>query len=152
MTRTMVLVAGLAVVGLVGCGGGGTSVKTVNVSGTITLDGKPLEEAEVHFVGEQHAGFGKTDKTGKYRLVSGAQPGQNKVYFHKISDDKFAGGASDGLDAGQAAAAAAAQGGGVQKPKGQVIPDDFSSAKSKLTFNVPDGGSDSANFNLDTPK
>ncbi|MFO0903289.1 MAG: hypothetical protein U0939_09835 [Pirellulales bacterium] len=142
----------LVVLFCVGCSDG-TGVKTVRVSGVVKLDGQPLADAEVHFVGPKHAGFGKTDAEGKFKLVTGAEPGENKVFFRKESDDKFSK-PEEGLDAGQAAAAAAAQRNSnpaASAKKG--IPAEYtSSGTTKLTFTVPEGGSDSANFELDSAK
>jgi hypothetical protein len=51
------------------------------VSGTVTLDGKPLPDADVTFFyqGSSINGYristGKTDAAGKYELKAGAQPG-----------------------------------------------------------------------------
>lgn len=51
-----------------GCGGGGP--KLGSVSGTVTLDGKPLPEAEVVFQPEEGSpSFGMTDKDGRYELM-----------------------------------------------------------------------------------
>jgi len=132
---------------LVGCGAS-EGPKTVKVSGTVTLDGKPLADADVNFVSKTHAGYGKTDKDGKFQLVSGAVVGENIVYFSKIDDPKFVDDPANGMDAGQLAAAAAASGGRANTPKGQLVPAEFATAESKLKFMVPEGGSSSANFDL----
>jgi hypothetical protein len=72
-----------------GCGG---SLTPVPVSGTVTLDGKPVEGATVtfHAVGNDKEGkpaTGETDKTGTFRLrtgtADGARPGEYKVVILK---------------------------------------------------------------------
>jgi hypothetical protein len=78
----------LALVLLVGCGGG----KTASVSGTITMDGQPVANAQVNFQpnpasGELNPGpgsFGRTNEKGEYSLElvgggSGAIVGWHKV-------------------------------------------------------------------------
>src|SRR5687767_5188166 len=72
-----------------GCDGRRTPVA---VSGTVTLDGKPVEGATVtfHLVGDDTEGrpaTGQTDKTGTFRLTTGgedgARPGEYKVVVVK---------------------------------------------------------------------
>jgi hypothetical protein len=139
-----------------GCGSGVAGPKTVRVSGSVILDGKPLENVEVHFISDKHAGFGKTDAEGNFKLITGAVVGENKVYFSKLKEGSFGtGDAESGMDAGQADAAAAAVAGpgATAVPKGQMIPAEYASPQAtKLTFMVPEGGTDSATFDLDTPK
>jgi hypothetical protein len=64
----------------------------VPVSGTVTLDGNPVEGATVtfHLVGDDKDGrpaIGQTDKTGTFRLTTGtedgARPGEYKVVIVK---------------------------------------------------------------------
>jgi len=64
----------------------------VPVSGTVTLDGKPVDGANVtfHQVGDNTDGrlaIGQTDKTGTFRLATGnedgARPGEYKVVVIK---------------------------------------------------------------------
>lgn len=82
------LIAGLAAV--LGCSAAGPDI--VPVSGTVTLNGKPLADATVAFSpiakpGEVNAGdgsAGKTDANGEYTLrtsrgVPGAQVGKHRV-------------------------------------------------------------------------
>ena len=72
-----------------GCDGRRTPVA---VSGTVTLDGQPVEGATVtfHLVGDDKDGrlaTGQTDKTGTFRLTTGnedgARPGEYKVVIIK---------------------------------------------------------------------
>jgi hypothetical protein len=154
MFRVCLISCGLALIlCMSGCDSSGGGPPTVRVAGTVILDGQPLENVDVHFISENHAGYGKTDADGKFKLVTGAVVGENKVYFSKIQEGSFGSGDQEsGMDAGQADAAAMGNS-TATVPKGQVIPPDFASAeKTRLTFNVPEGGTDSANFDLDTPK
>jgi hypothetical protein len=76
---------------LPGCFGGSNVPELAKVSGTITMDGKPLPDATVTFFpqslqGDQAArpATGATDESGHYELhysttESGARPGQYKV-------------------------------------------------------------------------
>lgn len=78
-------VLGFLVLGVVGLGCGGP--KPVKVSGVITLNGEPVEGANVQFVpmdDSKRPATGFTDKTGKFELTSfenkdGALPGEYKV-------------------------------------------------------------------------
>jgi hypothetical protein len=130
------IVSIVAVMMVLGCGGGRSKVKTVKVSGTITLDGAPLTGAEVNFLGEEYAGIATTDSNGHYELQ--AQPGPNTVYLSKyegMDDPDF-----DPTEIGPSDS-----GGGPR----QLIPPKYSSeSESELEFTVPDKGSDSADFQL----
>lgn len=66
--------------------GCGDKVQTAEVSGVVTLDGKPLELVQVEFWPDAgQRSFGKTDDQGKFtlqlddRTANGASPGMNKV-------------------------------------------------------------------------
>jgi len=78
----------LFIVAFIGCG-----PSTSPVTGTVTLDGKPVEGLSVHFVGEsdgkQMISRGRTDASGNYELkytadTMGAIAGSYKV---EIQDD-----------------------------------------------------------------
>ena len=81
-TSTRYRVVGLVIVGLsaqsMGCGGPRVP-STEPVSGTVTLKGQPLADAEVYFVSPQLVAYGKTDSTGHYALAQGGVAGENKV-------------------------------------------------------------------------
>lgn len=120
------------------------------VSGTVTLDGKPIEDAEVYFVHETLVTMGRTDSDGHYDLVRGAVVGENKVYFSKFDfgNSKFKRG--EGMDDVQMLEAARSGIGArtATAPK-QIIPSEYSDAgKPKLDFLVPRGGTKSADFEL----
>ena len=100
---TMVVVAALLAVG---CQPEGPShPPTYGVTGTVTLDGNPVEGATVTFVPGQTGdpAVGTTDASGKYSLKSfgsedGATPGEYQVTVTKF-DFAEAGGGSGGNDA-----------------------------------------------------
>ena len=85
--RPYVLFAGsmLFVAAFAGCGGSGDEIEVAEVSGVVTLDGKPLPNAIVTFVPKAGgpSGVGKTDAEGKYQLATvdelGAVLGEHMV-------------------------------------------------------------------------
>lgn len=119
---------------LVGCGGGPA---VVPVSGVVTLDGEPLPEAAVTFQptaqsGASDGSYGKTDAQGRYALKlvtndsEGAVLGKHRVMISLVkpsTDD------SPSMETG--------------------LPTRYNS-QSELTFDVPAGGSDAANFDLES--
>lgn len=158
--RVFVVVLGLALMG--GCGG--PSVKTVGVSGVITLDGNPLAGADVNFISEKFAGYGKTNSQGRFELVQGAVAGENRVTISKLDPSKVPGGGrlqfsedpEKGMDRGQLEAMAAGSGAthevSIGSTNGETIPPEFSDPeKSQLKFVVPDSGTTSADFKLTSP-
>jgi hypothetical protein len=93
MQRIFYALTLLATIFAVGCSDDGT-LKTVNVSGTVTLDGKPVEGAMLTFEpvteGEGYSAFGATDASGRYKLQTsygkaeaGTTPGKYKVTISK---------------------------------------------------------------------
>jgi len=137
----------------VGCGGE-NGVKTADVAGTVTKDGLPLAGVEVFFASATFEGYGKTDPAGKYRLINGAAVGTNKVYMKKFSGGVTAAGMDTsipGMDEKQAAAMMAAQavaGGGAASSASEIPPEYNHPETTKLTFPVPDGGTETADFKL----
>jgi len=78
---------------LAGCSGGATDTPELGqVSGTITMDGKPLSKANVTFEPQSGApSLGMTDEAGHYELAynkdhQGAVPGQHKVRISKFGE------------------------------------------------------------------
>ena len=80
-----------------GCGGGAEVPDTAPVSGVITLDGAPVEGANVTFTPssqdpEAKPAYGTTDANGKYTLATtvpggkadGAVPGKHRITVTKI--------------------------------------------------------------------
>lgn len=150
------LVCLMATCAVSGCGTGDVNaVRTVRVSGIVSLEGKPLAGAEVHFVSEKFSGYGMTNSEGKYDLVQGAVAGNNKVFISKIEGGK-------NLDTAVAAdveqlrtiADSFKQDPSSTKPNPadvphEVLPAQYSDPQeTKLTFPVPEGGTTSADFRL----
>src|SRR5262249_9456960 len=125
------------------------------VSGTVYLNGKPLANALVQFqpIGTREnpnpgrGSFGATDANGKFTLrydgeKDGAVVGNHRVAITtminkqkvEIDPDK---GSPDGVDP-------------AQKPGPEKIPARYND-KTTLTFEVPRGGTDKADFRLETP-
>jgi hypothetical protein len=151
LRRNGLLTVCLALSFLVGCGGDDFSVKTVTVSGKVTIGGQPAKGVNVHFLHEKATGFGKTDDSGSFKLIQGAVPGENRVYFTMSAGDTSFDNPEGGMDAGQlqAMAQAAAPNSAAAKKLGAVIPPEFSDpAKTQLKFTVPPSGSDAAIFEL----
>lgn len=137
-------VCGLVLLALVtlavGCGRGRrTTVDVVKVSGVVKLDGQPLADAEVNFLGQQYAGVAKTGSDGRYELE--AQPGENTVYIRKFE------GVGPSFDATMLDSRSDSPG-GPAGPK-QVVPKKYSDpGASELRFTVPEDGSSEADFDM----
>jgi len=122
-----------------GCGGGKT-VETVPVSGLITMNGEPLVNAAVMFQLNSETestaptSVGITDDDGKYTLklsisnTSGAVVGEHRV---RVTMDDYE---EDEEDDGDSEAT-------------ESIPAKYN-VDTELVFTVPEGGSDQANFDL----
>lgn len=80
---------------LVGCGAE-EDLGLVSVEGTVTLDGAPIEDAEVVFSprnGQGRSAFARTDEAGHYELAytrshSGAAVGMHDVTISKMEFDE----------------------------------------------------------------
>jgi len=146
MLRHLILLAPLAVV-CAGCSSG--DYKTAPVSGQVTLNGKPVENVEVMFqpvatdksFNPGPGSYGITDADGRYTLkligkeTKGAVVGKHKV---RIDNHTPPGDPSDDRP--------------VQRPKFAVtIPAKYHLVEAKLEFDVPSGGSTSADFQLTSP-
>ncbi len=131
---------------VVGCGGGGPKApKPVPVSGTVYLDGKPLANATVRFNSATFMGEGKTNDQGKYELVQGASPGDNVITVSQTIEGLNP---EEGMDLEQMAAAGGVPP-GMKAPPKSIIPADYGDpSKSNIKFNVPEGGTDGADFRL----
>ena len=120
-----------------GCGSRGSHLpKTVPASGVVTLDGKPVDGAQVVLVpaGEGATGaYGTTDASGRFSLRAydekdGAIPGEYKVQVSKTVEVRLDG-AKGSLDGGDP----------VRFEHG--VPGKYTGAKtSGLTVNIPDSG------------
>lgn len=146
--------AGLLIVFAAGC-----APRTAKVSGKVTLDGKPLAGAIVNFIPLANkdnleapdSSSGTTDQNGEFTLedskgASGAVVGKHKVIISCIKnappppiDDKDV--------TGDERHATPRKGGG--PPVKDLVPAKYNT-NSILTFDVPSGGTDSANFDLTT--
>ena len=113
------------------------------------MDGKPLEGAEIYFIGEGMTAFAVTDADGKYQFERGAVIGENYVYFRKMVGNMALESSAE-IDATQLEAMAAAQGQtpGKNVPK-QVIPPAYSDpAHPHFQFPVPAAGTTTADFDI----
>jgi hypothetical protein len=128
-----------AVVIVSGCGPARRpTVETAKVSGTVKLDGAPLDGAQVNFVAADYAGLATTDSSGHYELD--AQPGENTVYIRKFEGNL--GSDPRGLEL------QSDTGEGNVGPK-QLLPPKYSDPeKTELKFTVPDAGATNADFGL----
>ncbi len=139
MKSTVVWSTLLLLIPLGGCGTKGFAP----VSGTVTLDGKPLANASVNFqpVDSAKSGLGsssKTDANGRYRLrvvmddKAGAVVGKHRVSISTWKEE------DPSYDPPP----------GKLPPKAKdPIPAKYN-AKTELAFEVPPGGSDQADFAL----
>lgn len=154
MRSGLVVVLCFIVLMMSGCGGS-DGVETATVSGTVTLDGNPIEGVEVFFNTDKFEGYGKTDSDGKYRLINGAAVGNNKVFMKMtLALDASDTGGLDmsipGMDERQLEAmnAARARSNKSKKSKPVIPPEYGDPSQTKLTFPVPSGGTTTADFNL----
>ena len=158
--RRVFFVLSIMAIGVIhGCGGNSPNIpRTVSVSGKVTLEGKPLVGAEVHFVGEKFSGIGVTNSDGKYSLAQGAVPGTNKLYITKFEGGKSLDPAiADDPEQLRVAANSITQdptraGSGNVQPADiphEIVPSQYSDPqKSKLSFPVPESGAANADFQL----
>ncbi|PQO43977.1 carboxypeptidase-like regulatory domain-containing protein [Blastopirellula marina] len=125
----LMAVAVIAVSMVLGCGSA-SGPRLGTVSGTVTLNGKPLPDATVSFSNaDNRPSVGKTDASGHYELQftrerMGAIVGENVVRI----------------------TVATVEGEGV-KPKRETIPAMYNT-DSELRYEVKAGANDDANFDL----
>ncbi len=148
MRSCAIVLSLLALVAVAGCNSGRGAVKKVDVSGQLTVNGEPLEGVTVYFVGENHTGTGVTKSDGSFELMTGAQPGSNLIYFQAAMTEGL--NEEEGIDAYQMQMMAEAGGpspdaGGVAAKLPKELTDP---ATSTLKYDVPEDGTDSANFKL----
>lgn len=113
---------------LAGCNSS-SGPKTVNASGTVTLDSAPVDKAQVVFINDSGTitASATTDAQGRFSLMhngekSGAVPGAYKV---QVSKTKLT----------------SSEGGGTEISLSHGLPPKYASiATSNLTQNVPDSG------------
>lgn len=87
MRTTLVLTALAISFSAVGCSGDGRS----EVSGTVTLNGQPIQEGSINFIpidGNQGPGAGAVIQNGKYHIPreSGVTPGKNRVELRAFKE------------------------------------------------------------------
>ena len=135
---------------LAGCGSGEPTMNLVPVTGTVTLNGEPLEEANVRFFdvnGKNQAASGKTDSDGKYNLgfstYKGAMAGQYKVVIEHLTDLK---GKPLIVDEGMDAQMLMMEG----KAKQNLHPNYSSFTDTKLSAEVKSGSTKAFDFALKT--
>ncbi len=78
--RLVIILVAIGLCGMLGCSGDNRS----EVSGTVKLNGKPIEEGAINFIpieGNKGAGAGATITDGKYHIPrsSGVAAGKNRV-------------------------------------------------------------------------
>jgi len=141
--RLMCLCLG-GLMAVVGCSKGSHLPKTVPASGVVTLDGKPVDGAQVILVpdgGGVTGAYGATDAYGRfsvraYEEKDGAIPGAYKVQVSKTVEVKL-GGAKGSLDGGDP----------VRFDYG--VPAKYTDARiSGLTATIPDSGTKDINLAL----
>lgn len=149
---TLAVGAALALLfNLSGCGGE-SGPETVSVFGTVFVDGKPIEGAQVNFFSEEHnfLSTGVTDAEGAYQLYAGAVAGENKVWISKMPVEGLAGDPEENpeLDMGQLAAMSEAEF-PMEAVGNEELPEKFSDPdQTVLKFMVPEDGSEKADFKL----
>lgn len=157
LTRTLLLSAGLALA--TGCGGGGPSL--ARVSGRVTLDGKPYPNAVVSFqpVGGKDnpnpgaGSMGVTDADGRYVLLY-----DNRIEGAVVGTHRVRIGTQPGKGLKDDPSAATGSPDGEVLPKGakpvmdyDPIPTSWNENSTK-TFDVPPGGTDKADFAIESVK
>lgn len=144
---------------LAGCGSS-TPSSGVEVSGIVTMDGQPLDAADITFISDKSSGSGRTDASGKFSLIQPVPAGSYRVVVSRLDGATqpvmAATGAAEGLDAGQLSAMAfsAANDPTRRKPARsiapkQLVPSAFSDPQqTTLSIEIPEDGTESADFQL----
>jgi len=134
-----------------GCGGPARP-KTATVTGTVLLDGNPVEGAQVVFIceGAPRNATGKTDAAGKFSLTTFEEGDGAVLGEHKITVSKFDSSEAPAMSASDPSAdygaAMEAAGGGDATLGGMIkreLPEKYGDAKtSGLSETVADGSND----------
>lgn len=138
-----------AVAVLGGCGGG--SYTFAPVSGRVTLNGQPLADAYVEFqpaapsrdADPGPGSIGKTDQDGRYALHSQLDEGQRGAVVGKHKVRVSMGTEEPGAEDRDADPTGPRR----KKSNAPFIPGKYN-VQTELTFDVPAGGTDQANFDL----
>src|SRR5262245_48439516 len=120
--------------GLLLCAGCSSEPRSYRVTGTVTFEGQPLPQGDIHFIatdGRWGAEAGKI-KAGRYELMAKAGPKRVEIT------------ASRALPGG-------ARGAGGEVIPEEYIPDEYN-AKSELTAEVTANGKNEFDFRLKGPK
>jgi hypothetical protein len=131
-----------------GCSSGPSGPKLVPASGTVTLDDKPLGNADVMFIPKDdthgQAAVARTDESGKFELLSndrqrkGAAAGSYRVVISKLVTP-------DGRDFTPDPNAGPMDTGGFK----EVLPATYTDPlQTILTADVPDSGTSTLDFKL----
>jgi hypothetical protein len=160
MQRTFLFAIGLSLLLLPGCGS--NLPKTVPASGTVYLDGEPLDNASITLLSEDGVtATAKSDSSGRFSLrtvvgsdlVNGAMPG-----FHQVGVAKtiMEGGGAEKL-AGESDRDMVNRlaGSMTSTPPKQtfVVPQQFGiPSKSGITMDIPTSGSDSLRIDIKSKK
>lgn len=126
---------------LVGCGG---EFQMAPVSGVVTLDGEPLANASLYFQPQRTGSgpivgppsIGVTDEEGRFRLRAQTNDTGAVVGEHRVSISTFESRMVDPQNSDR-----------VEVVSEERVPPRYR-APSQLTFTVPSGGADDANFEL----
>jgi hypothetical protein len=80
----------LAVAAL-GCGGGGDGPRTYSVSGTVSYDGKPIEEGRIQFrnTGSDGRAYSAEIKNGNYQMMSEAGSMKVEIIASRVVPGKM---------------------------------------------------------------
>ncbi len=135
----------------IGCGSG--SAGAVQAGGTVNLDGKALDNAEVSLTSGTNSYTTMTDANGYFEVKGGAVPGKYTVSVSKFVNadgSAITVNEEEGMDFGQFEAMGGLPGGGGKEagPK-QLIPAKYTaSTSSTLSVVVPDGGTHEASVEV----
>jgi hypothetical protein len=152
MKRLLAMAAALCLAA--GCGG--TKSGMAPVSGQVKLDGQPLEGAQIMFTpsapqsGSKDASTqsaGVTDKDGKFSLISFDAGEGALVGKHTVSISKSTGTTADGKAIDPNLASVAADMASSAVAAAGLVPAKYNQ-NTILTFDVPAGGTDKADFDL----
>ncbi len=138
---------------LVGCGKSSVDPR-VPISGKVTWQGKPLAGAEVYVFNDASGSSGVTDAEGRYRLTGGLPPGAARVYITlEPADSVSSADAPEEIqDDPEQLRAAAPPTGRTRNQKNatqQTLPPEVSDPiRSQLTIDIPESGTNTANFDL----
>lgn len=153
--RFFLILSPMTVLLLQGCGGSSDLPTLVPVTGTVTVDGKPMAGVTVRFYpmkdGESQPGrtpSGITDESGKFELTysgnnRGAIPGQ---YFASVSFEDWQPEYPEGFDAESASAAERKK---YETPPVQIAPQ-FSGSETSLEVEVKSGGNEPFKFDVES--